>query len=215
MRRIYTRIVWDSKTLQVIERDSYVYHGPVDEMKKKQPTGMIGGIQNQAQQQQAGGQANITAGTNLTESAVNNPTSSPLYKALYNTEAGGMSKAYDAAAANTRANARTAGFGYQQPAEQGAESQLRSQEASSLGQLPGQVEQQTVPQELQAGQSLAQTGLGQEGQGNQYMTQGAVPLEEQYQNYALNYTPLWQRIAGGVAGMIPGGGGLAGALANA
>lgn len=215
MRRIYTTIVWDSETLEVISRDGYDYAGPIATMTKKPQSGMIGGIQNQATAQQKAGQTNINTGVGMTENAVNNPTSGALYKSLYNTEAGQMSKAYDNAASSTAARAREAGFGYQQPGAQGAQDELRGREASAIGQLPGQVAAETVPLELQAGNQVTQAGLTQEGQGNQYMTQGAVPLEEQYQQYNLNYKPLWQRLAGGVADMIPGGAGIGGALLNA
>jgi hypothetical protein len=183
-------------------------------MSKKPPDPMIGKTQGISQQQQNAGAGNIASGVGMENQAVTNPTSSPLYKALYSTEAGQMSNAYGNAQANTAAKARQAGFGYQQPAAQGAQAELGGREASALGQLPGEVAAQTVPMELQAGNQIAQAGLGQEGQGNQLFTQGVEPLEQQYQQYSLNYVPMWQRLLGGAIGKIPGMGGIGGAIGS-
>jgi hypothetical protein len=183
-------------------------------MKKPPAPGIAQGTAI-GQQQQNTGQSNINAGLNTTDQAVSNPTGSPLYKALYNTEVGQMSKAYDSASANTTAQARQAGFGYQQPVAQGAQDQLRGQEASAIGQLPGQVASQSVPLEMQAGQQQTQAGISELGQGNSLYGQAALgPLEQQYQQYSQNYQPLWQRaLAGGIKGFLPGGSGaLQGAL---
>jgi len=215
-RRIYTRIVWDMESLQVVYAEDYLYDGPVDAMKKKPPSPMIGQASSISGQERGTGQQNINTGVGLEQGAVTSPTQSPLYKAMYNTEAGQMSKAYDTAASNTAAKARQAGFGYQQPVAQGAQDQLRSQQASQIGQLPGEVAAQTVPLEMQAGKDITGAGTSELGAGNQVFTQGAVPLEQQYQQYALNYTPLWQRmLSGGLSGATQSqGGGLYGALSQ-
>ena len=190
-------------------------------MSKKKPSPLIGQAQSISAQERGAGQSNIDQGVSAGRQAVSDPTSSPLYKALYNTEAGQMSKAYDNASSSQAAKARTAGFGYQQPGAQGGEAELRGREASSIGQLPGDVASKTVPLELQqAGQQIG-AGTSELVAGNQIFTQGAVPLEEQYQNYSLGYTPLWQRLArGAVSGGINAAGGgsgsaLQGALAAA
>jgi hypothetical protein len=174
-------------------------------MAKKKPSPLIGEAQGISEQERGAGQANINAGTGIEKQAINDPTASPLYKALYSTEAGQMSRAYDTASGNQRAKANAAGFGYAQPGAQGAENQLRGQQASQIGQLPGQVMRETVPMELQAGRDIAGAGTSELAAGNQMFTQGAVPLEEQYQNYSLNYTPLWQRaLQGGAQGGLSG-----------
>lgn len=179
-------------------------------MGKKPASPLIGQAQSISGQERSAGQSNINAGTGLEQQAVTNPTQSPLYKALYSTEAGQMSSAFDAASSNQRAKAREAGFGYSQPTTQGAESELRGREASAIGQLPGQVASESVPLELQAGRDIAGAGTSELQAGNQMFTQGAVPLEQQYQNYSLNYKPLWQRMLGAGLSVIPGGGGALG-----
>lgn len=179
-------------------------------MSKKKESPLVGQAQSISGQERGAGQANIDTGTGMASSAINNPTSSPLYKALYNTEAGQMSKAYDNAASSTAAKARDAGFGYQQPAAQGAQEQLRGQQASAIGQLPGQVASESVPLELQAGNQIAQSGGQELAAGNQMFTQGAVPLDEQYQQYSQQYKPLWQRALGGAASIAGAPFGLSG-----
>jgi hypothetical protein len=186
-------------------------------MGKKPRSPMIKEAQGISAQERSAGQANINTGVGDIQTATSNPTASPLYKALYSTEAGSMSKAYDAAAGNTAARARQSGFGYQQPAAQGAQDELRGREASQIGQLPGQVMSETVPMEMQAGKDIAGVGAQELGEGNQMYTQGAMPLEKQYQDYSLNYKPLWQRM---LQGAIPNpaegkSGGLVGALGSA
>lgn len=179
---------------------------------KKSRSPYIGQAASISQQQRGAGQSNIDAGTGLEKQAITNPTQSPLYKALYSTEAGQMSQAYDTAASNTASRARQAGFGYSQPTAQGAQDELRGRQASDIGRLPGQVMSETVPLEEQAGRDIAGTGLGELRAGNEMFTSGVVPLEKQYQDYALNYTPLWQRMArGGISGLA-GGGGVGGGL---
>ena len=192
-------------------------------MTKKPPSPLIGQATSISSQERGQGQQNIDTGEQTIQNAVTNPTQSPLYKAIYNTEASGMSKAYDNAAASQRAKAEQSGFGYAQPATQGADTELRAKEASSIGQLPGQVAAETVPMEIQAGSAEAAPGVSELQAGNQMFTQGAVPLEQQYQQYSLGYTPLWQRmLQGGVSGFINSpagansfGSGLQGALLGA
>lgn len=179
-------------------------------MSKKKRSPLIGQAQTISAQERGSGQSNIDEGTGLEKQAVTDPTSSPLYKALYSTEAGKMSQAYDNASANTTARARTAGFGYQQPVAQGAQDELRARQASDIGHLPGEVMRETVPMELQAGRDISGVGLGELRAGNEMFTQGAVPLEKQYQDYSLGYTPLWQRAAqGALKGATKGGFGAA------
>ena len=172
-------------------------------MGKKKRSPLIGQSQALSSQYGQAGQADVSQANQMTT----NPTSSSLYKSLYGTEAGQMSQAYDTAAANTAARGRAAGFGYEQPVAQGAQSELRGREASAIGQLPGHI----VPQVEAAAQQLGQRGLGQEQIGAQYWTGAAVPLEQQYQGYSLGYTPWWQNaLMGGVGGGV--GAGLSAAL---
>lgn len=166
-------------------------------MGKKKASPLIGQATSISGQERGAGQANINEGTSLEKGAVTDPTSSPLYKAIYNTEAGQMSKAYDNASARTTAKANEAGFGYSQPVSQGANTEIRGREASAIGQLPGDVMRESVPLTEQAGRDISSAGTSELNAGNQIFTQGAVPLEEQYQNYSLGYTPLWQRMASG------------------
>jgi hypothetical protein len=171
-------------------------------MGKKQPSPLIGQAQGISAQERGAGQSNIDQGVSAGKTAVSDPTNSPLYKALYTTEAGQMSQAYDTASGNQRAKANAAGFGYSQPTTQGAEEQLRGQQASQIGQLPGKVASQAVPLELQQSGQQIGAGTSELAAGNQAFTQGAVPLEEQYQNYSLNYTPAWQRALQGGASSL-------------
>ena len=183
-------------------------------MSKKTPSPYIKQAENISTQQRTAGQGNIDAASGTVSQFESNPTANPLYKALYSTEAGQMSKAYDMASANQTARARQAGFGYQQPVAQGAEGELRGQEASSIGQLPGQVEQQVAPQVLQGAQIQGGLGTSELQAGNQMYTGGVVPLDQQYQNYRLNYkNPVTQGLAAGLnaAGF---GGGLSAGLAQ-
>ena len=199
--RVATKVVIDIASMVVIAWEGYEYDGPVETCTQKKRSPYIGAASTISQQQQKAGQGNIDTGVGLEKGAVTDPTSSPLYKAIYSTEAGQMSKAYDTAAANTASRAKQAGFGYEQPAAQGAQNELRAQQASSIGQLPGEVARETVPMELQAGRDIAGAGEGELRAGNEMFTGGVVPLEKQYQDYALNYTPLWQRaLQGGVRG---------------
>lgn len=196
-------------------------------MGKKKRSPYIGQAASISQQERSAGQQNIDkgvgdvqSGVDLDRQAVTNPTQSPLYKALYSTEAGQMSQAYDNASANTTQRARAAGFGYQQPVAQGAQDELRSRQASAIGRLPGEVMRESVPMTLQAGRDImgggrdiAQAGTSELSSGNEMFERGVVPLEEQYQNYSLGYTPMWQRALKGAYSTLPGqSGGIAGAL---
>lgn len=159
----------------------------------KSRSGVEKQAQGIAQQQQQAGQGNINQGVGMESGAVTNPTASPLYKSLYNTESSQLSDSYQNAAANTRARANAAGFGYEQPVTQGAEAQLGGQMAEQQGQLPGKVMSETVPLEMQAGRDVAQTGLGEMGAGNQFWTGSVTPLEQQY----MAQPSPWESIAGG------------------
>jgi hypothetical protein len=98
---------------------------------------------------------------------------SPFYKALYNTGVESTSSAYDAADAAMKARANAAGFGYAQPVTQGAEGQLRSQEAEALARVPEQATLDTAPLALEAAQGSAGVGRDVAGIGQTYAGIGA------------------------------------------
>lgn len=217
-RTVYTHITIDAETYDIIYLRSYEYEGPFDEMKKKPPSGMIGGNQAISSQLRGQGASDISAGTSQVnqglggiqaganqESAFQrDPTSNPLYKALYNTESSQLSNSYQNASANERARANAAGFGYEQPATQTNQTQLDTQQASKLSQLPGQVEQQVAPQVAQgaeiamqpgqaqvgAGEALQRTGVSEGQQAEGYQGQ-ATGLENEYQQYLQKPSGIW------------------------
>lgn len=217
-RRVYTHTTIDSETFQVLESHWYDYDGPVNEAKKKPPSSMIAGNQAISSQLRGQGASDIAAGTSQVNQGISgvqagadteaafqrDPTSNPLYKALYNTESSQLSDSYQNASANQRARANAAGFGYEQPITQGAQQQLDVQEASRLAQLPGQVEQQVAPQvaqgaeiamqpgqaEIGAGEALQRTGTAEGQQAEGYQGQ-ATGLESEYQQYLQKPSGIW------------------------
>lgn len=98
---------------------------------------------------------------------------SPFYKALKTSGLEQTSSAYNNARSNMRQQAKSAGFGYAQPATQGADDQLQSQEAGALAQVPGQALTEATQPALAAS---AQTG----GMGMGYGNQGAGLLNSAY-----------------------------------
>lgn len=93
---------------------------------------------------------------------------SPFYKALLDTGISSTSGAYQNAQANMNQRANAAGFGYEQPINQGANAQLGAQEASALAQVPNTaMVEATRPELLAAGETA---GIGRDyGQlGGQY-----------------------------------------------
>lgn len=89
---------------------------------------------------------------NENENALNfdNIPSTPLYHANLTGANEATSSAYDQAIANARASASQRGFGESQPIEQGNETQLRGQEASTMARNPSHALLETVQPILQA-----------------------------------------------------------------
>lgn len=85
---------------------------------------------------------------------------SPFYKSLLTTGIQNTSDAYQNAESSMKANANAAGFGYSQPVAQGADNQVKAQEASALAKVPNQAMIAAAPLSMQAGQDSAQLGLG-------------------------------------------------------
>ena len=106
------------------------------------------------------GQGQQQAGASGIEQTLADPTSTPLYKALYSTGQQQLSDAYQGAAANTAERAQQAGFGYSQPVAQGAQDQLAAQEASAAGQLGAKAIAQSVPEELAGYGQLGRPAVG-------------------------------------------------------
>jgi hypothetical protein len=121
---------------------------------------------------------------------------SPFYKSLMTTGTEATSNAYNNARTNMRARANQAGFGYQQPVEQGAESQLGASEATALGNLPAQTAVEATGPALQA---AGQTG----GMGMGYGAQGLSALNSAY-GMQKGRSGLWNQLFG--AGMGAGQG---------
>lgn len=138
---------------------------------------------------------------------------SPFYKALKTAGTETTADSYKSAKSNVRARASAAGFGAAgQPVTEGATAGLESEEAKAQAQVPGRALTAAAPLSLeaargtQAGASTRAgmgTALGSQGEG--YFTQGAVPLEQQYQDMlAKRRAGMWKALqkAGGVASEI-------------
>ena len=101
---------------------------------------------------------------------------SPFYKALLTTGTESTSRAYDRARANTARRAQMAGFGYEQPVTQGAQTQVDAEEASALAQVPQNSLVRASQPALQAGGVAQNTAMGY---GNQEMD--ALSMADQMQ----------------------------------
>jgi hypothetical protein len=135
-----------------------------------------------SQQEQKAGLANQATAQGTLGQFEGPVQQSPFYKALYNTGTEGVSNAYQNVLSNTRARAKAAGFGEQQPVTQGAESQIESQEAKQLANVGPQATIAAGDKALQAAGETAGIGASQQGTGLGYMTGVSAPLEQQYQN---------------------------------
>jgi hypothetical protein len=87
--------------------------------------------QDQADKERIQGQV-----TDETKQFEGDPGQSPIYQSLKATGIDSTSDAYRSAKSNTRAAARAAGFGYEQPVTEGMEGQLEAAEASDLAKVP-------------------------------------------------------------------------------
>jgi hypothetical protein len=113
-----------------------------------------------------GQQGNLTGQAQGTLGQFEGPVqNSPFYKSLLNTGIQSTSNAYQNARSNMRQQANAAGFGYSQPAAQGADNQLQAQEASAMANVPQQAMLGAAPLSMQAAGQTGQMGMGYGGQG--------------------------------------------------
>lgn len=138
---------------------------------------------------------------------------SPFYKALKTAGTESTADSYRSAKSNVLARAKASGFGGAgQPVTEGATAGMESEEAKAQAQVPGRALTAAAPLSLEAARGTqAGAGIragmggepGREGEG--YFTQGAVPLEQQYQDMmAKRRAGFWKALqkAGGVASEI-------------
>lgn len=139
--------------------------------------GQVGKVADQNRQQQTADYGKAQGTLGQFEGPVQD---SGMYKALLASGTEATSNAYQNVMSNTRARAKAAGFGEQQPVTQGAETQVAAQEAKDLAAQPNKAYLETVPTELAAAGQTAQMGtnLGNEAVG--YSGQ-QTDLEKQYQ----------------------------------
>lgn len=172
--RIYTKIVYDDAAYRagryvVDEQNSewFDHDGPVAECKPgKSSNQQNAEAQTTADQQKQGQLTDAAQGTlSQYEGPVQN---SPFYNALLTTGTEATSDAYNNAASNVRARANQAGFGYNQPVENGAEAGVRTAQAKTQAQLPGQAMMQAGQMGLQAANQTGQMGMGYGNQGLGY-----------------------------------------------
>jgi hypothetical protein len=124
---------------------------------------------------------------------------------------------FNNALANQRLRARTAGFGYEQPAEQMGETNVENARAAALSRIPGDVEAESVPIAMNALQARTASGAQEAG------TYGSIAGQykpETYYGYAIQQeeaakdrelqeklaeeqrkSGLWNSIIGGVTGI--------------
>ena len=174
------------------------HHGRSGTQKMGEQTSMA----DKGKQDQLTGQAQGTLGQ--FEGPVQD---SPFYSALKNTGIEATSQAYDRARANTAQRANMAGFGYNQPITQGAQTSLDRSEASDLARVPQEAMLSAAPLALQAAGQTGSMGMGYGSQGLGYYD-AASQQDMQRQRSGL-YNNLWNlgtTIAGnvsrGVGGMI-------------
>ena len=79
------------------------------------------------------------------------------------TRTGATTGAYNNAIAQNRLRARTAGFGYEQPAEQAGETNIEMARAAELARIPGDVEAEAIPIAFQGMQTRLASGGQQAG----------------------------------------------------
>jgi len=206
MRWIFTQLVIDMNTGEVLESRGFQYEGPVAECKPgksgTQQTAEATQVSDQAQQDKLTGAAQGTL--SQFEGPVQN---SPFYKALLTQGTEATSRAYDTARANTASRAKAAGFGYAQPIAQGAQDQVGSQEAEALARLPGDTMLQAAQPAQQAAGETAQIGANYGQQGSAALNNATTLQNTNSQNSLWN--KLWslpQSAAQGVGAYIGAGG---------
>lgn len=169
----------------------------VDERRHHKPkrSPMIGTGQSISSQDRAG-QSNLYGKAQDTYGQFEGPvTSSPFYKAL-------LTSGMDTAATQganakfaSRARGKAAGFGYNQPAENVAESGIDANTASTMASLPSRTAAMAAPLSLEAARGTESMGteLGREGES---YFKDVIPLEQQYQDQLYKQQQaLWNSIA--------------------
>ena len=207
-------IIIDIESGCVLTRDSFEWGGPVALAKSKNPLKQ----QQQESYQRGVGQQGRTEGiigrAQGTLGQFEGPVQeSPFYKALLTQGTEATSRAYERAQGNVRARAHQAGFGYNQPVEQGAEAELGARGASELSSLPGRSMLQAAPLALEAaGQERGLAGV-EEGLAGQSLGYAEKIAPEAYKP-----SGLWSSLAKlGLMGasFIPGVGPIISGLGSA
>lgn len=122
----------------------------------------------------------------------------PFYRSMVTAGTDATHKSFDAERGNTAMQARAAGFGYEQPVTQGAQSQVNDSEAKAQAAVPQQALQATAPLTMQA------AGM-REGEVNSYNPNGAISTAGTLEQDRLNrQSQMWQQIAKtGVSAAMP------------
>lgn len=108
------------------------------------------------------------------------------------TRTGSTNQAYDAAKSKTRMRARMSGFGYEQPFTANAEEGVDIAKAGALSRIPGDVEAEAIPIEMQAIGQRMQSGQlqgGLYGEGAQLQQNAYGQAAGVYGDIAGQYSP--------------------------
>lgn len=197
--KITTKIVWDVDG-NVLEHEWHEYSGPVAECKPG-----ASATQKAGEQRSAADQARedaLTGTAQGTLSQFEGPVEqSPFYKALLTTGTEAVSDSYNNAASNVRARANQAGFGYNQPVENGAEAGVRTAQAKAQSQVPTTALTAASDAAMRAAGTTGNMGLAYGNQGKGYYDSAA----QQDQRRQSMWNSLLQT-GGQVAGMAAMGG---------
>lgn len=169
MKFITTKLVTDIETGAVLERTGFWYAGPIAEAKPGKSDPQKAAEAASAADRAKQGQLTDTAQGTLGQ--FEGPVDqSPFYKALLTQGTEATSNAYQNAQQNVRARAKQAGFGYEQPVEQGAEAGIQAQEAGALARVPGEALLEASGPALSAAGQTGSMGMGYGQQGLGYNT---------------------------------------------
>jgi hypothetical protein len=167
----------------------------------------------------------VTRTSDATSNSVNNALSSYYgangmsnwKRGQINTRTGATTANYNNALSSNRLRARSAGFGYEQPSEQMAETNIENARASDLSKISGDVEAEAVPIEqnainlrLQSGQqqqsAYAQQAAGELGIAGEYSPetyyQTAIGQDEAAK---ARKASLWKSLIGAGTSIATGG----------
>jgi hypothetical protein len=110
--------------------------------------------------------------------------------------------AFNNDAAAQRLRARQAGFGYEQPGVQQDQSNIENARAGAISKIPGQVEAEAVPIELQAAGQEGQLANAQQGIARTYDPEGYYnSAVSQDQAAAQRRASMWNSIIGAGTGI--------------